>query len=200
MSSEPYVPLVCFGRFARKRKIASRPSYTPAMTPRPGTDHTASSAKSPRCASASLRAKASKIRRTIASFSAAGTALFPPGDEPVDVAALRVGERRGRDEPSHLVGVVVLDRGFEMLALRCRLAQLTAQPAEEAHGGLVGHPPQAIRRSVFRGLVSRFGGGRLGVVLRLRLLVGEAVRAQTVREARHPVCPAAFVARLGGLA
>src|SRR5262245_28036049 len=167
------------------------------MTPLPGTDQTASSAKSPRSASPSLRAKASKIRRTIASFSAAGTALFPAGDESVDMAALRVAERSGRDEPSHLVRIVVLDRGFEMLALGCRLAQLTAQPAEEAHGCLVGHPPQAIRRSVLRGLVGRLGGRRrFGVILSLRFLIGEAVRAQTVRETRHPVGPAAFVTRL----
>ena len=62
ISSEPYVPSVSFGSFARNRKIASRPSYVPAMTPRPGTDQTASSAKSPRSASPSFRANASKIR------------------------------------------------------------------------------------------------------------------------------------------
>src|SRR6188474_2929387 len=169
MSSDPYVPSVSFGRFARKRKIASRPSYTPAMTPRPGTDHTASSAKSPRSASPSLRAKASKIRRTIASFSVAATTRLPAGDEAVDVAALRVGERGSCDETSHLLRIVVVDRSLEVLALRCRLAELSAQPAEEAHGGLVGHAPQAIARarSVFRGLVGRLvrrlGVGRLGV-------------------------------------
>src|SRR5262245_27192804 len=99
------------------------------MTPCPGTDQTASSAKSPRRASPSLRAKASKIRRTIAYFSAPGTALLPPCNEALDVTALCVGERCGGDEPSHLVRIVVRDRGFEMLALGCRLAELTAQPA-----------------------------------------------------------------------
>src|SRR6188768_3822680 len=172
------------------------------MTPRPGTDHSASSAKSPRSASPSLRANASKIRRTIASFSAAGTALFPPSDQSVDVTALCVRERRGGDEPSHLVRIVVLDRCLEMLALGSGLAQLAAQPAKKAHSCLVGHPRQASarRRSVFGGLVGRLDGGCFGVVLRLCVLVGEAVRAQTVREARHPVGPTALVAWLGGLA
>src|SRR6186713_3255960 len=117
------------------------------MMPRPGTDHSASSAKSPRSASPSLRANASKMRRTIASFSGAATTLLPAGDEAVDVAALRVAERRGCHETSHLLRIVVLDRSLEVLALRCRLAELSAQPAEEAHGGLVGHAPQAIART-----------------------------------------------------
>src|SRR4029078_1361024 len=125
------------------------------MTPRPGTDQTAPSEKSPRSRSPPLLANASKIRRTIASFSAAGTALFPPSDQSVDVTALCVRERRGGTEPSHLVRIVVLDRCLEMLALGSGLAQLAAQPAKKAHSCLVGHPRQASARprAVFRGAV-----------------------------------------------
>jgi hypothetical protein len=46
---------------------------------------------------------------------------------------LLVGELEARDEPARLGGIVVLDRRFEMLAKRCRLAQLPPQPAEKAH-------------------------------------------------------------------
>src|SRR6478672_1806027 len=114
------------------------------MIPRPGTDQTASSAKSPRRARPSLRANASKIRRTIASFSAAGMAVLPTRDQALDMPALRVRKRRERDEPPHLGRVVVLDRGLEVLALRSGLAQLPAEPAQQAHGGLVRHAEQAI--------------------------------------------------------
>ena len=58
--------------------------------------------------------------------------------------ALRVRERSERDEPTHLRWVVVLDSSLEVLALRSRLAQLTMEPAEKAHGGLIRHAEQAI--------------------------------------------------------
>src|SRR5512145_2706649 len=109
------------------------------MAPRPGTVQTASSAKRPRSASPSLRAKASKIFRTISSFSAAGTTLLPARDEALDMAPLRRRERDQLDEPSNLRGVVVCDRGFQMLTLRSRLLELPAQPAQQAHRCLVGH-------------------------------------------------------------
>jgi hypothetical protein len=41
--------------------------------------------------------------------------------------ALRVRERGEPDEASHLGRVVVLDRGLQVLALRSRLAQLSAE-------------------------------------------------------------------------
>src|SRR4029453_4006690 len=104
------------------------------MAPRPGTDQTASSAKSPRRARPSLRANASKIRRTIAAFSAAGTAGLPPRDQALAVPTLSLGERSEPHEPPHLGRVVVLDRGLEVLALRSGLAQLWAEPAKEAEG------------------------------------------------------------------
>src|SRR5262245_47146837 len=109
------------------------------MAPCPGTDHTASSANSPRSARPSFRANASKIRRTIASFSAAGPTGLPPWDESLDVAALCVRERGEPDQAPHLGRVVVLDRGLQVLALRSRLAQLSAEPAQQAHGGLIRH-------------------------------------------------------------
>src|SRR5687768_6054882 len=116
------------------------------MIPRPGTHQTASSAKSPRSARPSFRAKASKIFVTTPALRAADTPLLPAGDETVHMAPLRVREGGEADEAAHLVGVVVEDRGLQMLALRCRLAKLSPQPAHEAHGCLIGH---AIRLSRF---------------------------------------------------
>jgi hypothetical protein len=95
-----------------------------------------------------LRANASKIWRTIASFSAAATAGLPALDEAVDVPTLRVGEWCEGDEPAHLCGIVVLNGRLEMLALGNRLAQLPAEPAKEAHCGLVRHAEQAIAARV----------------------------------------------------
>src|ERR1700675_2756495 len=109
------------------------------MTPRPGTLQTASSAKSPRSAKPSFRANASKIRRTVASFSAAGTALLPAGDETLDVSSLGLGEGDHRDEPRGFGGIVVRDGGLEVLALGSWLAELPAKPAQQAHRCLVGH-------------------------------------------------------------
>src|SRR3990172_1381882 len=109
------------------------------MTPFPGTVHTASSANIPRSAKPSFRVNASKIRRTIASFSAAATPLLPAGDEAVDVSSLSGGEGDQRDEPTSLGRVVAGDSRLEMLTLRRRLAKLPVQPAQQAHSRLVGH-------------------------------------------------------------
>ena len=53
------------------------PSYRPAITPRPGTDQTASSAKSPRSARPSFRANASKILADDRSVLSRGHAPAP---------------------------------------------------------------------------------------------------------------------------
>ena len=53
----------------------------------------------------------------------------------IDVAALRVGELEAFDEPSRLRGIVVLDRRLEVLTERRRLAELAAEPAEQADLG-----------------------------------------------------------------
>src|ERR687898_2031674 len=114
------------------------------MTPRPGTDQTASSANSPRRASPSFLANASKIRRTIAAFSAADTALLPAGDESLDVPALGVRERGECDEAARFVWVVVRDGCLEVLTLWRGLAELSPQPPQQAHGCLIRHGGQAI--------------------------------------------------------
>jgi hypothetical protein len=49
----------------------------------------------------------------------------------LDVATLRVVERELREQAPRLGGVVVLDRGLEVLADGRRLPQLAAQPAQE---------------------------------------------------------------------
>src|SRR5262245_42650252 len=98
--------------------MASRPRYVPAIAPRPGTNQTASSANRPRRARPSFRAKAPKIRRTIASLSAAGTAVLPAGDESLDVPTLSVRERRESHQAADLGRVVVRDRSLQVLALR----------------------------------------------------------------------------------
>src|SRR5262249_31146767 len=97
----------------------------------------------------------SKILWTIAAFSAAATPRLPAGDEPVDMSTLGLREGGECDEAPHLLLVVILDGRLEVLALGCRLAQLPAQPAKEAHGGLIRHAAQAIvaRASVLGGLV-----------------------------------------------
>ncbi len=58
---------------------------------------------------------------------------FPRLEQLLDVAPLRVRELEPLDEPARLRGVVVLDRGLEMLAERRRLAELAAEPASETH-------------------------------------------------------------------
>jgi hypothetical protein len=55
------------------------------------------------------------------------------------MTTLRVREGDEHDEPARLGRVVVRDGRLEMLAHRCRLAELAAKPAEQAHRGLVGH-------------------------------------------------------------
>jgi hypothetical protein len=59
------------------------------------------------------------------------------------VLALCGREGHGAYEPARLGGIVVRDRGLQVLAQRRRLAQLPPQPAEEAHGRLVCHRRQA---------------------------------------------------------
>jgi hypothetical protein len=115
------------------------------MTPRPGTDQTASSANSPRSASPSFLANASKILWTIAAFSAADTTALPALDEPFDVATLSVRERRPVDESAHLLGIIVENGGLEVLALWRGLTELPPKPAQKTHRGLIGH---AVRLAV----------------------------------------------------
>jgi hypothetical protein len=86
-----------------------------------------------------LRANASKIRRTTAAFSAAGTAALPLVDQALDVPPLRLGEVEPLEHAARLCGVVVRDGRLEMLALRRGLTKLPAQPTEEAHRRLLAH-------------------------------------------------------------
>ena len=62
---------------------------------------------------------------------------LPPVDQPFDVSALGLGEVETLEQPPRLGRVVVGDRRLEVLALRRGLPELAAEPAEEAHGGLV---------------------------------------------------------------
>jgi len=55
------------------------------------------------------------------------------------MAPLRLGEGDLRDQAPRLHRVVVRDRRLEVLPLGRGLPQLAAQPAEQAHGRLVGH-------------------------------------------------------------
>jgi len=55
------------------------------------------------------------------------------------VTALRLGERNHRDETARLPRIVVRDGCLEALSQRRRLPELAAEPAEQAHRGLVGH-------------------------------------------------------------
>ena len=55
------------------------------------------------------------------------------------MSSLTGRERDQREEPTRLGGIVVGNRGFEVLTLRSRLAKLPAQPAQQAHRCLVGH-------------------------------------------------------------
>src|SRR5919204_488993 len=104
------------------------------MTLRPGTVHTASSAKRPRRAKPCFRANASKMWRTSSSFaalsserselSAAATTVLPARDQAFDVPSLRLGELHLVEEPSGFGRVVVRDRCLQVLAKRRRLAEL----------------------------------------------------------------------------
>ena len=51
------------------------------------------------------------------------------------MSALRVGEVVAGDDAPRLVGIPVLDRGFEVLAHRVGLLELPTQPAQQAHLG-----------------------------------------------------------------
>jgi hypothetical protein len=62
-------------------------------------------------------------------FSAADTTALPALDEPFDVPALGVRERRPVDEPANLFGIVVENGGLQVLSLRRRLAELAPEPA-----------------------------------------------------------------------
>src|SRR5689334_1470303 len=114
------------------------------MIPSPGTTQVASRAKTSRSASPRFCAKASKMRRTSASFSARPIlrlpARGPAVDQPFDVPALRLSEVEQRDQPPRLVGVVVGDCRLEVLPLGRRLPQLPAQPAKEADRLLIHRP------------------------------------------------------------
>ena len=50
-----------------------------------------------------------------------------------DIATLRVAELEPSDELARLVGIVVLDRSFQVLAERGRLLELPSQPPEQTH-------------------------------------------------------------------
>src|SRR5262249_3728711 len=67
---------------------------------------------------------------------------LPGGEHVVDVPPLRVGERRLRQHPARLRGIVVLDRGLEVLTKHTRLPELPPQPAQEADARLVHATPQ----------------------------------------------------------
>jgi len=55
------------------------------------------------------------------------------------MASLRGAERDRPEEAPCLGRIVVRDRGLEVLALRCRLAELSPEPAKQAYSRLVGH-------------------------------------------------------------
>jgi hypothetical protein len=71
--------------------------------------------------------------------STAPTRFLPAVDQPLDVAALSVAEGEAGEQPARLVWVVVRHSGLEMLAFWRWLAQLAAEPAEQADRRLVGH-------------------------------------------------------------
>ena len=55
------------------------------------------------------------------------------------MAPLRLGEVEEVEQPSSLVGVVIVHRSLQSLPLRRRLTELPSQPAQEAHLGLLSH-------------------------------------------------------------
>ena len=65
------------------------------------------------------------------------------------MAPLRLGEGDLRDQAPRLHRVVVRDRRLEVLPLGRGLPQLAAQPAEQAHGRLVGHGVHATACRIF---------------------------------------------------
>ena len=64
-----------------------------------------------------------------------GASAFPRLEQLLDVAPLLIRELEPGDKASRFGGIVVLDRGLQVLAERRRLCELAAQPAEEAHLG-----------------------------------------------------------------
>ena len=102
--------------------------------------------------------------------AAASRAPLPLVEQPLDVAALGRRELELRDDPARLGGVVVLDRGLEPLAERLGLAQLPAQPAQQARrcaARLTGLSAQTASRLVDdepEPLVEADGSGRVGGV------------------------------------
>ena len=77
------------------------------------------------------------------------TSLLPARDKALDVPALGLGEGEVVEQAPGLVGIVVRDRGLEMLAERSRLPQLATEPAEETDGCLIDHPWQATPQWTF---------------------------------------------------
>lgn len=69
-------------------------------------------------------------------LTAAGLAV-PGVEQRVDVLPLRTGERGAGEEAPRLDRVVVRDCRLEVLAARQRLAQLAAEPAEQADAGRI---------------------------------------------------------------
>jgi hypothetical protein len=65
--------------------------------------------------------------------------VLPLVEEAADVARLGGGELKPGDDTPGLGRVVVADRGFEVLAERLWLAELPAQPAQEAHPRRTGY-------------------------------------------------------------
>src|SRR5262249_46615194 len=61
-----------------------------------------------------------------------GEVTLPFVEQPLDVPTLFVRERVARDDTPRFGRIVVLDRRLEVLAEHVRLAQLPAQPAEQA--------------------------------------------------------------------
>lgn len=88
-------------------------------------------------------------------------AFLPAIEETLDVPALCVRERDERDQASCLAGVVVCDRGFQVLALRRGLAELPAEPAKEADGRLIRHAER---------LYGSLPGGHLVTIVIMRLV------------------------------
>lgn len=70
-----------------------------------------------------------------------GDGALPLGENPLDVATLALRKSRAGDEAPDLGDVPRLDRGLEVLPLRRRLPELTADPAAQADRSLVelGH-------------------------------------------------------------
>jgi cytochrome c biogenesis protein CcmG, thiol:disulfide interchange protein DsbE len=78
-----------------------------------------------------------------------GELALPLGEDRVDVAALRLGERRARHQAANFSDVAGLQGGLQMLALRRRLPELAPDPPPQAHRCLVqlGHRPNLDDRS-----------------------------------------------------